>query len=149
MAKLVLTAIGPDQPGLVSALSEAVIEHGGNWLTSELARLAGSFAGIVLIEVPDHQVDALSAAVRRLGDQGLLDVEISAAAPQQEPQDASEPMRLSLLGQDRPGLCEVTWALATHGVMIVEFSSDIGEAPQSGGRSFKAEASVLVLTGCL
>ncbi|MEI2670706.1 MAG: ACT domain-containing protein [Marmoricola sp.] len=56
-----MTAIGPDQPGLVSALSEAVIEHGGNWLTSELARLAGSFAGIVLIEVPDQQVDALSA----------------------------------------------------------------------------------------
>ena len=148
MAKLVLTAIGPDQPGLVSALSEAVIEHGGNWLTSELARLAGSVAGIVLIEVPDHQVDALSAAVRRLGDQGLLDVEISAAAPQQEPQDASEPMRLSLLGQDRPGIVrEVTRALATHGVTIVEFSSDIGEAPQSGGRLFKAEASVLVPTG--
>lgn len=51
MAKLVLTAIGDDRAGLVSALSDAVAERGGNWLESQLARLAGKFAGIALVEV--------------------------------------------------------------------------------------------------
>lgn len=145
MIKLVLTVVGPDRPGLVSALSEIVTEHDGNWLTSELARLAGSFAGIVLIEVPTQRVDALSAAIRCLGDEGLLDVVISNAEPAPSEETPRNEMRLQLLGQDRPGIVrQISHVLANRGVTIQEFSSDIGEAPQTGGCLFKAEATVLV-----
>lgn len=145
MIKLVLTAIGPERPGLVSALAEAVSDHGGNWLTSELARLAGSFAGIVLVEVPADQVDSLTLAVRALGDDGLLDVAVSPAEAISHEDSSRDLMQLQLLGQDRPGIVrEISRALAGHGVTILDFSSDIGEAPQAGGRLFKAEASVLV-----
>ncbi|PZO58332.1 MAG: transcriptional regulator, partial [Pseudoxanthomonas suwonensis] len=36
MTQLVLTAIGDDREGLVSALAEQVDLHGGNWLESGL-----------------------------------------------------------------------------------------------------------------
>ena len=45
MATLVLTVIGDDRAGLVNALAEAVTAHGGNWERSQLAELAGKFAG--------------------------------------------------------------------------------------------------------
>ena len=45
MTDLVLTLIGPDRPGLVEAVAEVVARHGGNWLESRMAHLAGKFAG--------------------------------------------------------------------------------------------------------
>ena len=80
MAKLVLTAIGDDRAGLVSALAGPVADAGGNWLESQMARLAGKFAGIVLVEVPDGAVAALTAAVAGLGAEGLLDVAVTPVA---------------------------------------------------------------------
>ena len=63
MATLVLTLIGDDRAGLVNAVAEVVARHGGNWERSQMAELAGKFAGIVLVTVPDDSVDALVSAV--------------------------------------------------------------------------------------
>ena len=49
---LVLAVIGKDRPGLVNAVSETVTAGGGNWLDTRMARLAGQFAGILLVDVP-------------------------------------------------------------------------------------------------
>ena len=49
MATLVLTLIGDDRAGLVNAVAEVVARHGGNWERSQMAELAGKFAGIVLV----------------------------------------------------------------------------------------------------
>ena len=57
MATLVLTVIGDDQSGLVDVLSGVVSDHAGNWEKSHMARLAGKFAGIVMVTVPDQNVD--------------------------------------------------------------------------------------------
>jgi glycine cleavage system regulatory protein len=67
MASLILTVVGPDRPGLVRALAEAVAARNGSWLESRMARLAGQFAGIVLVEAPDALLDDL----RTLENQGL------------------------------------------------------------------------------
>ena len=56
---LVMTVLGNDRPGLVSSLADTVASHGGNWLESRMARLAGQFAGIVRIECPSETADAL------------------------------------------------------------------------------------------
>ena len=41
VATFILTVLGDDRPGLVSALSAPVSAHGGSWERSELTRLAG------------------------------------------------------------------------------------------------------------
>ena len=66
MTPLVLTLIGDDKPGLVKAASETVAAHGGTWLESRLARLAGKFAGIVLIAAPDERANELVERLRAL-----------------------------------------------------------------------------------
>ena len=84
MIDLVLTLIGPDRPGIVDAVSEVVSDHGGNWLDSRMAHLAGKFAGVLSVEVDEGQAAALEEALGRLEVGGLrIVVERGVPAPAQ------------------------------------------------------------------
>lgn len=136
---LVLTFIGHDKPGLVNAISEKVAAAGGNWLESRLARLAGEFAGIVLINVPEPNADDLTAALRTLEAAGLrITVERTSALP---PETSYTTLNLNIVGHDRPGIVrDVTQALIDVGANIEEFSSFIESAPFTGDTMFHAAA---------
>jgi len=143
MATLVLTAIGDDHAGLVSALSGVIAEHDGNWETSRMAHLAGKFAGIVLITVPDGNAEALIADLEPLEKQGLLDITAELSAPGQAATGAS--LTLELVGLDHPGIVrDVTDALAARSVNIEELVTETVEAPMDGGTLFKARASLVL-----
>jgi glycine cleavage system regulatory protein len=136
MVNLVLTLIGPDHPGIVDAVSDVVSSHGGNWLESRMAQLAGKFAGVLCIEVSDEQASALEAALGELEASGLhLVVERS------EPPTPARlrPIEIDLLGQDRPGLVhEVAYLLAGRRINVEELSTDRPTASMSGTAMFKA-----------
>lgn len=136
MATFVLTVLGEDRPGLVSALSGPISAHGASWERSQLAQLAGKFAGIVVVSVADERYDALVADLEAV--EGLQVVlERSDAVPQRE----SQGLVLELLGDDRPGIvAEVSAALAEHDVSIEELTTDVREAPHAGGMLFEARA---------
>lgn len=143
MTALTLTLIGRDRPGLVRALSERIAVVGGNWLESRMARLAGQFAGILLVEVPAGEVDRLVADLRSLDAEGL---HVTLA------EDASEastvPGRtlvLELIGQDRPGIVrEIALVLAGQGVSIEELVTRVESGSFSGESLFHANASLRV-----
>ncbi|MET0772094.1 MAG: ACT domain-containing protein [Candidatus Limnocylindrales bacterium] len=145
MIDLVLTLIGPDRPGIVDSVSETVAAHGGNWLDSRMAHLAGKFAGVLCVEVDEEHVDALEAALRALEVSGLrVVVERSAAiqAPRQRV------VHIELLGLDRPGLVhEISALLATHRVNVEELTTDRTTAAHSGDRMFRADLRVLLPEG--
>ena len=61
MPRLVLTVIGDDRSGLVEALANVVTNHGGNWEHSQMAELAGKFAGIVVVAVQPDRADELTS----------------------------------------------------------------------------------------
>ena len=139
MATLVLTVLGDDRPGLVSALAAPVKDHGAGWERSEMSRLAGKFAGIVVVSVPGDRVDDLVAELTALATQGLhITVERT-----DEPTEAQPLQRLNLelLGADRPGIvAEISAALAEAHVSIEELSTDVRDAPMAGGTLFEARA---------
>ncbi len=138
---LVFTFIGPDQPGLVEKLSQAVASHGGNWLESRMSQLAGQFAGIVRIAVNDEQLDSLAEALLALSGAELTvtvqrDAGSSGAAKQQT-------QRLSIIGNDRPGIVkEVARALAARHINVCEMSTNITSAPMTAEALFEAEADI-------
>jgi glycine cleavage system regulatory protein len=68
---LVLTFVGRDRPGLVNAIAERVASAGGTWLESRLVRLAGEFAGVVLVAAPPDTFEALAATLAGLETAGL------------------------------------------------------------------------------
>lgn len=138
MTTLVLTVIGDDRPGLVSALAAAVSEHGGSWERSQLARLAGKFAGIVQVVVPDDAVAPLTQAAQALPG---LSVTLEPTAPREV--ETAVGLTLDLLGDDRPGIvAEISAALAEHEVSIEELATDVREAPMTGGYLFEVHASL-------
>ena len=133
---LVITFVGPDRAGLVSALSDAVAAAEGNWLESRLARLAGQFAGVVRADAPQEQAGALEAALRALP--GLSVTVTRGGAGEEAPKRR---LRLELLGLDRPGIVrDATRALSALGVNIAEFESDLRPAAFSGAAMFHAAA---------
>lgn len=146
MATLVLTVIGNDKTGLVDALAEPIAAHGGSWDRSHMARLAGQFAGIVVVSAPDDQVASLTAHFDALNLQGLLDVQVAIASTVVESADATQ-LRLHLIGQNRPGIVsEISAALAKSEVSIVELETDTTSAPMSGEMLFEATATLSVPT---
>lgn len=138
MASFTLTCIGNDRPGLVSDLSAPIHAHGASWTDSEMARLGGRFAGILLLDVPDSSADSLVEALTALNTTGLLVTIEQTQGPVRTP---ALRMHLDLLGSDRPGIvAEISTALARHGVSIQHLITDVREAPMSGGHLFSAQA---------
>lgn len=154
MITYVLTAIGDDRPGLVSALSAVVADHDGNWVDSSLALLGGKFAGIVVVELDESRAPAFVDGLGTLAAQEGLEVNATVAGVAAEAGSRDEAAgaagagtgsswRLHLLGQDRRGMVhEVTSALASAGATIDELRTWTRAAPQGGGLLFEAEASL-------
>ena len=142
MATLILTVIGDDRPGLVSTLSASIGAHGASWEHSQMSRLGGKFAGIVLVEVAEKKVDALTADLVALDAEGLLVVAERTADPDDSPDEPETlRLRLDLIGADHPGIvAEISAALADRSVSIEELSTDVRDAPMAGGTVFEASA---------
>jgi len=142
MIALVLTLIGPDRPGIVDSVSEVVAAHGGNWLESRMAHLAGKFAGVLCVEVADDQAAALEDALSRLDVDGLKVVVEQSGPVESHRQHA---MEIELLGADRPGLVhEISALLAAHRINVEELATDRPAAAHSGDRMFHAHIRVII-----
>src|SRR6478735_4155956 len=138
MATFILTVIGDDRPGLVSALSAPIKAHGASWERSQLSQLAGKFAGIVVVSVANQSLDALVADLTALSSQGL---QIALERTDEPVTRASSRLNLDLVGADRPGIvAEISASLAARDVSIEELSTDVHETPMSGGMLFEARA---------
>jgi glycine cleavage system regulatory protein len=151
MASLILTVIGPDRPGLVRALAHAVATHGGSWLESRMARLAGQFAGIVLVEAPDSLIadlqglerEGLRIAVQTAAQGGGLGGPSGTSAGIHIPAPLGQLLSVEVVGNDRPGIVrDVAQVLAAHGVNIEELSTGVVSGSFSGETLFRATAQV-------
>lgn len=142
---LILTVIGPDRTGLVEAVARHVTAHGGNWLESRMARLAGKFAGILRVQVPDEQVEELTASLRDLGAAGsdeALTIVIEKAIDDAAAAGGRR-LTLHLVGQDHPGIVhDLSRSLAEAGVNIEELETATANAPMSGETLFEATATL-------
>ncbi|MBA3453939.1 MAG: ACT domain-containing protein [Deltaproteobacteria bacterium] len=140
---LLLTAIGADRTGLVESLAQRIAAAGANWEDSRLARLAGQFAGIVLVTMDADRADSLIASLRELEASGLQVSSRTVTPPATAPTGAR--VRLHITGADRPGIVrDVSRILAERDVNVDELESSIGSAPMSGEAMFVARALLLV-----
>ena len=136
---LLLTAVGADRTGLVESLAQRIAAAGGNWEESRMARLAGSFAGIVLVSIDNARSDQLIASLRELDSAGLQVTARAVSAPSSQPSGTRA--RLTVTGGDRPGIVrDVSRVLAERGVNVEELESAMASAPMSGEPLFTARA---------
>ncbi len=133
---LVLTILGPDRSGLVKSVSEAVKNHQGNWQESRMVRLAGQFAGLAHVTLPQEQAEPLIKALDALKADGLQILVQQSSANENT---NLTPLTLELLGQDRPGIIhDITHQLAALNVNIEELESEQRPAPMSSELLFYA-----------
>lgn len=150
MTALVLTVLADDRPGVVDDVASTIAEHGGSWEHSHLAHLAGMFAGIVVVEVPNSRVTDLGAALEaltakwinvQLGINVQYGVDVSSDVG---PGDARL-ARIEVVGQDRPGIIsEISRALRERSVSIQGLESSTASAPMSAEPLFHATATIRV-----
>jgi glycine cleavage system regulatory protein len=136
---LVLTLIGPDRPGLVEVLAAAVADHDGNWEQGRMTHLAGQFAGILQVSVPEARAEALRNALAGLSEVGLRVV--SEATLGADAARSRRTFHLEVMGNDRPGIVRaLAAALSARSVNVEQFESVCEEAPMTGGMLFCANA---------
>lgn len=144
---LVLTVLAADRTGLVELLAERIAAAGGNWEDSKMARLAGQFAGILVITCDAERSDELAAAVRDLAGVGI---QATARRATQDVTAAATGIRarLELTGGDRTGIVrDVSRVLAERGVNVEQLESGMSSAPMSGESLFTARAQLQIPPG--
>lgn len=139
----IITFIGDDRPGLVEQLSTVIEENQGNWHESQLSQLGGKFAGLVLVSLPQSNVERLERALKALSASGLSIRVTPSSAGQSIP--SARHVTLTLIGPDRLGIVrEVSQALASHQVNVVEMDSQVTSAPMSAEMLFQARIDALI-----
>ncbi len=140
MTSIVLTVIGQDKPGLVSAISQRITAAGGNWLDSRMASLGGKFAGLLRVSVPREKTEALIASLQALEREGLrLVIEHGDSAVA----SGGRMLKLELTGQDRPGIVrDISDALARQKVNIEEMETAFFSGAFSGEDLFEMRATL-------
>jgi glycine cleavage system transcriptional repressor len=133
VSEYAVTAIGRDRPGIVAAISGALLELDGNIEDSQMSILGGHFAVMLIVEVADSVTpDRLEERLREVGEQ--LDLEaIAVSAVDPVAAERSRPSHVvTVYGADHPGIVHsVTSALAERGVNVTDMETRLAGAPQS------------------
>jgi glycine cleavage system transcriptional repressor len=144
MAQLIITAVGPDRPGLVGELTAHLHSRGANLLDSRMVNLRGQFAMLVLLEAEEDSAGAMSRDLSGFGKSiGLaLSVTSQGASAQSA---AGLRFKLKTYSLDQPGIvAKLTGVLRGHGVNIEELSAWQESAAFAGSPLFLTEMQLTV-----
>ncbi|WP_297190354.1 ACT domain-containing protein [uncultured Porticoccus sp.] len=141
---LALTVIADDRPGIVERIADVVTRAGGNWLESSMSRLAGKFAGILLVDIAEDRQTTLLTALEQLQHQGIrvTGEACSSLHSSLHPADG-ERVTLTVVGNDRAGIVgEISGILAKLQVNVEELCTHCEDAPMSSEILFRASATL-------
>ena len=138
----VLTAVGPDRPGLVQSIAAMIHDAGANLEDSRMAILGGEFALILLLTGPPRAIDQVQARTQQVGEELGLAItlrETSAAVPARD----YLPYRMKVSGVDRAGIvAKVGKILAGRSINVASLESRVHYAPLSGTPMFSLHAEL-------
>lgn len=130
-----VTAIGKDRPGIVAALSSALLDLDGNIEDSRMAILGGHFSVMLIVKVPTGVGrDQLAGRLGEVGETlGLDAVSVSPVDDIDETGSGASHV-LTVYGADHPGIvAAVTGALANLGVNITDLSTKLAGGADGNG----------------
>ena len=145
MKSIVLSVLGDDKPGLIDALSSVVVSHNGDWVESKMSKIEGKFAGILRIDAPDDNMDAL------VNDLASANLGLSIACEELRP--PAQPSRfksynIELIGNNHPGIIkQLSHVLANLGANLEEMRTEVVDGTMSGERLFKAQINLQLPIG--
>jgi glycine cleavage system transcriptional repressor len=148
MPQLVITAVGPDKPGIVGELTGRLHAGGANILDSRMVNLRGQFAVIVLVEADEAAAGTLRAGLPASG--AAIGLTVSIAGQQAGGAGAARgvPYKIKTYSMDQPGIVHrVTDVLRKHAVNIEDLEARQESAAFAGTPLFIMEMHVTVPPG--
>jgi len=144
MKQLVLTAVGPDRPGLVDQLTQRLGEFDCNIADSRMVNLHGQFAVVMLIETPDDQAGQVQQVLPEAS--GAIGLRISVAqATDQSDHKPGVPYRVRTYAMDQAGLVHrFAQVFNQHGVNIEDLTTKLEHGPHTGTPLFSMDMVVTI-----
>jgi glycine cleavage system transcriptional repressor len=119
MSQLAVTVIGPDRPGIIADVTEALAGTGVNLEDSTMTLLRGHFAMVIVCSGPYDEVKSALDPLR-----GELVITVRQMGPEHEHAPIGAPYMLSVHGADRPGIvAAVTRMIASVGGTITDLTT--------------------------
>jgi glycine cleavage system transcriptional repressor len=151
MQELVITAVGPDRPGLVGRLTAPLYEAAVNVADSRMVNLRGQFAVILLAEVPAKSVDTVQERMLALAEELGLTITFRGHEVQEDdrwPTTVGVPFRLRTYAMDQPGLVHrISDLLQRHGINVEELATRSTPRPETGAPLFSMDILMTVPAG--
>jgi glycine cleavage system transcriptional repressor len=154
--QLIITAVGPDRPGLVDQISGQLLEAGANIADSRMINLAGQFALMMLARLPvpetpqaSSDVDSLVTQLIQTGSSIGLAVSAVIVQPSQDDQAAVASkalgLRLRVFGMDKPGIVHrISNWLHEQDVNIEEMQTHLQAGSYTGTPQFTMDLQMSV-----
>jgi len=120
----VVSAMGPDRPGIVARVTRVLLEHGCNVADSHMGLLSGRFTMMLVVEVPAGvDEERFLADLEEAGGDLGLDAVYAHYVRDSEP-PATPTHLVTVYGADHPGIVHaVAAALAERGATITDLQT--------------------------
>jgi glycine cleavage system transcriptional repressor len=140
---LVLSALGPDRPGLVADVTHYVTERGGNIEDSRMAVLGGEFGVMMLVSGSRDEIGRVARDRAELHATTGLDVIVrDTKSPEEHRRAQSFPCVVTCDAIDNPGIVRaVARAIRDLGLNIVSLETTTYEAPVTASPLFRLAAT--------
>ena len=147
--QLIITVFAEDRPGIVRALSDAILSHKGNWLESSLSRLCGQFAGIIHLGVPAWNKSDLVTQLENLATEGIkVTVQSNVVSVDMESEHDKNVIDIVVEANDRAGIVEeIASVLAQAKANVEHMETECVSASMAGYDLFRAYVEVSLPVG--
>ncbi len=141
---VVLSALGPDRPGLVAEVTDYLSAHGANVEDSRMAVLGAEFGMMILVSGTREQLAVVGRDIGDLRGSTGLDITLRPTkSPYEHRRAPVIPCIVVADAFDREGIVRsIARALRESGANIVSLETTTYEAPVTGSPLFRMEARV-------
>ena len=145
--ELVVTAVGPDRPGIASDFTGHVHAAGANLADTRMANLRGQFALIALVQGTHEVLEDVKRRMKESAPRMHLAVEFHAPSTKEGAHASRDgvPFRLKTYSMDQPGIVHrFTHYLREQHINVEELETRLESAPFMGSPVFTMEIVMLV-----
>jgi len=144
MSELVITAIGPDRPGIAADVSGHVHHAGANLADSRMINLRGHFALIALVEGSPGVLESVKTRLREAAPELGLSFDFSAETKGQQTRKGVA-FRLTTYSMDQPGIVHtIANFLRSQEINIEQLETSLESAPFMGAPVFTMKIVMVV-----
>jgi glycine cleavage system transcriptional repressor len=146
--ELVVTAVGPDRPGIASDFTGHVHAAGANLADTRMANLRGQFALIALVQGTYEILEDVKRRMKESSPRMGLSIDFHAPTPKEGASSDAKggvPFRLKTYSMDQPGIVHrFTTYLREQHINVEELETRLESAPFMGSPVFTMEIVMLV-----